>query len=63
MLSMEWDEEVYREVLLEEGREEGRVKGRKERALEIAYNMKQEGVDKALIIKTSGLSEQEVDSL
>ena len=59
MLSFKWDEEVYREALLEEGEE----RGHKEGALDVARNLKAEGAEKALIMKVSGLTEQEVDSL
>ena len=55
MLSLEWNDEIYRKVLLEEGREEG--------FMETARRLKAEGVEKALIIKVSGLTEQEVDAL
>jgi len=56
---MEWDEEIYRKVLIEEGREEGREEG----MLEIARRLKNEGAEVALIAKVSGLTEQEIDTL
>jgi len=63
MLSMEWDEEVYREVLLEEGREEGREEGASARALEIARNMKAEGLLAETIARITGLSEETIASV
>ena len=79
MLSLEWNDEVYRRVLLEEGEEKGRIegeekgriegeekglsKGRIEGVLEIARNMKAEGSETTFIMKVTGLSEEEVEAL
>lgn len=46
-----------------EGREEGREKGRLERDIEIAKEMKKEGLPIAQISRFSGLSEQEIEKL
>ena len=63
MLSYEWDDEVYRKVLLEEGREEGREEGERKRSLEVARNLKVEGAEAALIVKVTGLSEDAIAAL
>jgi predicted transposase/invertase (TIGR01784 family) len=46
-----------------EGREEGREEGRKEGAIQIAQNMKKEGLPISLIAKMTGLSEEEIKKL
>jgi len=48
---------------LVKGLEQGRAEGTKERSIEIARNLKNEGSEKALIAKVSGLTEKEIDSL
>ena len=67
MISLEWDDEIYREVLLEEGREEGLEKGREEGMtkgmVEVAKRLKDEGMETALITKVTGLSEEDVSAL
>ena len=67
MISLEWDDEIYREVLLEEGREEGREegveKGREEERIEMAKKLKDEGMETAFIVKITGLSEEEISAL
>ena len=67
MISMEWDEEIYRRVLKEEGREEGIAqglnKGREEGMIEAARRLKSEGTETALIVKVTGLTEQEIGAL
>ena len=55
MLSMEWNEELYRQVLLEEG--EARAKQ------ESARLMKQEGEPVEKIVRFTGLSVEEIDLL
>ena len=52
MLSMEWDDDVYREVLLEEGED------RKNR--ENARRMKEEGLSVDIISRVTGLSPEEI---
>jgi hypothetical protein len=67
MLITEWNDDEYREVMREEGREEGLEegleKGREEGRLEIARKLKEAGVEIALIVKTTGLSEEDVAAL
>ena len=75
MLTMEWNEEVYRKVLIEEGREEGRVEGREEgrvegesigaaqAKLETARSLKEEGISDDIIARVTGLSEEEIAGL
>ena len=67
MLSFEWDEEVYREVLLEEGREEGievgREEGREEGFLVVARNMKADGDPVEKIARNTGLPEDIIKAL
>lgn len=52
---------------LQEGRQkglqEGRKEGRKESSLEIAKNLKTEGLDVNIIAKCTGLSVQEIEAL
>jgi len=61
---MEWDDNTYREVLLEEGREEGRQEGREEGEVrakqEMARKLKEEGAETALIVEVTGMSEEEI---
>ena len=45
------------------GRKEGREEGREEKAIEIARQLKKEGVDTVIIAKVSGLSLKEVEAL
>ncbi|MCL2112128.1 MAG: Rpn family recombination-promoting nuclease/putative transposase [Clostridiales bacterium] len=63
MLSLEWNDEVYRRVLLKEGREEGRAQGHAQGRLEVARNMKAEGAEAAFIAKVTGLSEDDIAAL
>jgi predicted transposase YdaD len=56
MLITEWDDDEYREVLLEEGMERGREQGR----IDIARRLKAEGAKSALIVKVTGLSEKDI---
>jgi predicted transposase/invertase (TIGR01784 family) len=74
-----WDEYANITTAKEEGREEGRQegimigeekgikigeeKGRQERDIEIAHQMKLEGLSIELIIKLTGLSREEVERL
>ena len=46
-----------------EGREEGYQEGKKEKALEAATILKVNGVDKELIVKSTGLTSEEVEKL
>ena len=59
MLSMQWDEDLFIEVTKEEGREEGIAEAR----LEVARNLKVAGIEKVLVLKTTGISEEEYDAL
>ena len=63
MLSMQWDEDLFIEVTKEEGREEGLAQGLEQGRLEVARNLKVAGAKMALIIKTTGISEEEYDAL
>jgi len=63
MLITEWNDEEYREVMREEGREEGLEEGLEIRTFEIAKSLKEEGAEIALIVKATGLSEEEVETL
>ena len=71
MLTMEWNDEVYRKVLLKEGREEGIEIG-ETRGIEIgetrakqedACRMKTEGVSVDIISRVTGLSAEEIAAL
>ena len=59
MLSLEWNDEIYRKVLLEEGREKGREEG----LLEVARSMKVDGDSIEKIIRNTGLSEDAIAGL
>ena len=59
MLSLEWDDEVFAEVMKEEGRAEGKVEGKREDAA----RMKEAGMEIALIEKITGLSREEIEKL
>jgi len=59
MISLEWDDDIYREVLLEEGREEGETQAMQK----TARRMKQEGLSLEIIERVSGLSEVEIEKL
>jgi len=62
----EWyeaDLHAYMDTAHNAGRVEGRTEGSKARESEIARNLKSEGTEKALIVKVTGLSEEEVDAL
>ena len=79
MLSLEWNDEIYRKVLLEEGievgrergreegievgREEGIEVGREEGLLEVACNMKTDGEPVEKIARFTGLSEDTIEAL
>jgi len=67
MLSLEWDEEVYREVLLEEGLERGRIEGRieglNEGRMEVARNLKSDGFSVEIIARSTGLPVEVIASL
>ena len=45
------------------GRAEGEVKGRTEGKIEIAKKMKEEGLSIEIIMKTTGLSKEEIEKL
>ncbi len=47
----------------EEGKKEGILEGAKGKALEMAKNLKENGVDISLIAKSSGLSKEEIEKL
>ena len=59
MLSTEWDEELFIEVMREEGREEGAST----REIEIARNMKADGDPVEKIARNTGLSEEAIAAL
>ena len=63
MLSYEWDEELYREALLEEGEEKGLIKGREEGLMAVARNMKADGDPPEKIARNTGLSEEAIAAL
>lgn len=48
---------------LEEGRAEGQAEGEKKKALDVAYNLKSMGLSVEMIVKATGLSEEEVEQL
>ena len=52
-----------REEGRKEGREEGREEGEHNKALQIATDMKKEGMDMALIVKMTNLSLEEIEKL
>ena len=47
----------------EEGREEGRAEGRAEERLETARRMRSDGLSMEMIVRYTGLSEEEINSL
>jgi len=59
MLITEWNDDEYREVLLEEGREEGADQAMKD----VARKMKEEGAEVSFIVKVTGKSEEEIAEL
>ena len=67
MLNTEYNYEVERQVLLEEGREEGREEPRaaprNEDAMSIAQRLKDENFPREMISKITGLSFKEIDVL
>ena len=67
MLNTEYNYEVERQVLLEEGREEGREELAKarthEEAMSIAQRLKDENFPREMISKITGLSFKEIDVL
>lgn len=48
---------------LEEGRREGKKEGEHDKAIQIATDMKKEGLDIAIIVKMTKLSLEEVEKL
>ena len=66
-IGMEEGLDIGRKEGRKEGREEGREEGRKEgehnKAIQIATDMKQEGLDSALIAKLTNLSLEEIEKL
>jgi hypothetical protein len=63
MLITEWNDEEYREVLLEEGREEGLERGLEQGRIEIARGMKARGFSETDIAEITGLSEEMIATL
>jgi hypothetical protein len=67
LLITEWNDDEYREVMREEGREEGllegREKGREEGLLEVAHNMKANGLEIEIIAGYTGLSKEIISEL
>jgi len=62
-LKVLWDNYSIIETAKEEGREEGREKGRVERDIEIAREMKKEGLPVSQIARFTGLSIEEIERL
>ncbi len=56
------EKEMYSKGI-EEGKAEGITQGAQARSVEIAKNMKENGIEIALIIKCSGLSKEEIENL
>ncbi len=48
---------------MEKGIIKGKIKGEKSKSLEIAKNLKESGVDFELIVKSTGLSKEEIEKL
>ncbi|AEG95738.1 MULTISPECIES: RpnC/YadD family protein [Klebsiella] len=63
MTLAEWFEERGRTKGRKQGREEGREEGERQATRKIALAMLRNGVDSALVSKTTGLSEQELSAL
>jgi len=67
MISLEWNDDIYREVLLEEGREEGieigEARGEARAMLDTARRMKLEKESYDKITRYTGLSEEEIVKL
>jgi len=59
MISLEWNDDIYREVLLDEGREEGETQA----MLKTARRMKHEKEPYDKITRYTGLSEEEIEKL
>ena len=55
--------EEGREEGRKEGREEGRKEGANEKALDIARQMKQSGIATEMIVRYTGISEEQVNGL
>src|SRR5699024_4421785 len=56
-------EEIGRREGIQRGRQEGVQKGRQEERIKIARNFLKEGVEIALVAKSTGLSKSEVEKL
>ena len=56
-------EELGYKIGLEEGRREGKEEGEHDKAIQIATDMKKEGMDMALIVKMTKLSLEEIEKL
>lgn len=63
MCERKYGRELGREEGLEQGREEGLEQGREEERRTIARNMLSEGIDPAIIAKTTGLTLKEIQAL
>ena len=55
----------YRDIknVVDTSREEGREQGRKERNIEIAKELKKNGISVDIIMQSTGLSKEEIDKL
>ena len=62
-IGMEEGLDIGRKEGREEGRKEGREEGEHNKALQIATDMKKEGMDMALIVKMTNLSLEEIEKL
>ena len=51
------------EIGRRKGKQEGKQEGRQERNIEIAKNLLREGMEMALVIKTTGLSKSKIEEL
>ena len=62
-IGMEEGLDIGRKEGREEGRKEGREEGERNKSIQIATGMKQEGLDSALIAKLTKLSLEEIEKL
>ena len=62
-LKIQWDEYSILKSQKEDGIKEGRIEGIKEGRLTIARELKKNGVELSIIIKSTGLTKEEVEQL
>ena len=63
MVSFEFDAELYREALIEQGREEGLAKGHEEERTSLVESLMRVGTPVEYIIAATGWTEEKILSL